>query len=118
VEEFTRALPRRWRYRDGESKVTLRRVYKKYFPEKFWQTKKRYFTFPLHDFLSHDDYRLVRENLSSSRLRSENLIDAENAKPWIERYLRGDRRLVFKIWSLLVLHAWVQGRFQSGSSIK
>ena len=110
VEEFIRALPRHWRYRKEESKVTLRRLYKNYFPERFWQTKKKYFTFPLQEFLARDDYRLVREHLSPSRLHSASLIATDRASPWIDRYVSGDDSLVFKVWSLLVLHAWVHGR--------
>jgi asparagine synthase len=110
LQEFVRALPRQWRYQQNESKVLLRRLYEKYYPERVWRVRKKYFNFPLHRFLSHDQFRIVREHLAPTRIRNMGLLDPERITPWIDRYVAGDQSLQFKIWSLLVLHAWFESR--------
>ena len=110
LEEFVRSLPCSWRYQGNESKVLLRRLYEKYYPERVWQVQKKYFNFPLQGFLSHDRFKIVREHLAPRRIGDVGLVDVERVTPWIDRYLAGDQSLMFKIWGLLVLHAWFESR--------
>jgi hypothetical protein len=40
-------------------------------------------------------------------MKKHDAVDAERARPWIARYLAGESGLRFKIWALVVLHAWL-----------
>jgi asparagine synthetase B (glutamine-hydrolysing) len=110
VEDFVRALPQHCRYSGAENKIALRGLYKKHYPERFWDVKKKYFNFPLQKFLAHDDYRIVRDHLAPERILGAGLVDLERVRPWLKRYLDGEHDLNFKVWSLLILHAWLEMR--------
>ena len=107
---FVRRLPQSFRFHDGASKVLLQQLFDKYYPAPRQALKKRYFNFPLHLFLAEGDYALVRRYLSVECLNRHGLVDPKRAGVWIERFLAGDPSVLFKVWSLLVLHAWLDSR--------
>ncbi len=107
---FVRRLPQSFRFHDGASKVLLQQLFGKYYPAPRPALKKRYFNFPLHLFLAEGDYALVRRYLSVECLNRHGLVDPKRAGVWIERFLAGDPSVLFKVWSLLVLHAWLDSR--------
>ena len=108
--DFIRRLPQPLRFQDGVTKILLRQLFHKYYSEYNAVLKKRYFTFPLHSFIADEDYALVRRFLSAECLTRHALVDPRGVARWIDRYLAGDQSLLFKIWSLLVLHAWIESR--------
>jgi len=107
---FIRRLPQPLRFQDRVTKILLRQLFAKYYSEYNKILKKRYFTFPLHSFMADQDYALVRRFLSAECLTRHALVDPRRAAGWIDRYLAGDQSLLFKIWSLLVMHAWLESR--------
>ncbi len=107
---FIRRLPQALRFQDGVTKILLRQLFAKYYFEYNEILKKRYFTFPLHWFIAEQDYALVRRFLSAECLTRHALVDPRRVARWRDRYLAGDRALLFKIWSLLVLHGWLESR--------
>jgi asparagine synthase (glutamine-hydrolysing) len=108
--DFIRRLPQSLRFQDGVTKILLRQLFAKYYADYNEVINKRYFTFPLHSFIADQDYLLVRRFLSAESLSRHALVDSRRAADWIDRYLAGDHSLLFKIWSLLVLHAWLESR--------
>lgn len=110
LASFIRRLPQGLRFQDGVTKILLRRLFAKYYFEYNETLKKRYFTFPLHAFIADQDYALVRRFLSADCLTRHALVDSRCARHLVDRYLAGDQTLLFKIWSLLLLHAWLESR--------
>lgn len=107
---FIRRLPQALRFQDGVSKILLRQLFAKYYSEYNEILKKRYFTFPLHWFIADQDYALVRRFLSVECLTRHALVEPSRVARWIDRYVAGDQSLLFKIWSLLVMHGWLESR--------
>ena len=107
---FVRRLPQSLRFHAGASKVLLQQLFGKYYPAPRQALKKRYFNFPLQSFLAEGDYALARRYLSVECLTRHGLVDTKRAGVWIDRHLAGDPSVLFKVWSLLVLHAWLDSR--------
>ncbi len=107
---FVRRLPQSFRFHDGATKILLHQLFGKYFPARRQALKKRYFNFPLRSFLAEGDAALVRCYLSAECLSRHGVVDPERAGIWIDRHLAGDPSALFKVWSLLVLHAWLDAR--------
>jgi asparagine synthase (glutamine-hydrolysing) len=110
LANFIRRLPQGLRFIGGTTKILLRRLFGKYYADYNDIVQKRYFTFPLHSFVADQDYDLVRRFLSAECLARHGLVDPCRTAAWIDRYLAGDQSLLFKVWSLLILHSWMESR--------
>jgi hypothetical protein len=107
---FVRQLPRDYRMKNGDTKIILRQLFAQYFPQALLTGKKHYFNIPLQRFLAEQNYMLVRETLAPERLVRHGIVYPGRAWRWIERYLAGEEPLKFKVWALMVLHAWLDDR--------
>jgi asparagine synthase (glutamine-hydrolysing) len=107
---YVRGLPQSFRISDGATKILLRELFARYFPSGAISCKKHYFNIPLQALLANSNFEIVREYLAPANLIRQGVVDSEKAWGWIRRYIAGDERLKFKIWSLLVLHGWLQER--------
>jgi asparagine synthase (glutamine-hydrolysing) len=110
LHTFVQSLPLSLRMHDGVSKVLLKDLFARYFPEELRLAKKHYFNIPLQSLLANDNFELVREYLGRDMMRRHECVDYERAGQWIGRYIAGDESLMFKVWALLVLHAWLESR--------
>ncbi len=110
LRAFVRGLPKEFRIFDGVSKMLLRLVFSRLFPEGQLPAQKHYFNIPLQRLLARADFEIVREYLDPENLKRQGLVDPNRAWSWIGRYIAGEEHLRFKVWALLVLHAWLQRR--------
>jgi asparagine synthase (glutamine-hydrolysing) len=107
VDGFLRQLPTEWRHVPGQPKRILRELLARYVPRELWQGPKQGFTFPLHDFLAEDGFALVRQHVLDGRWLSRGLLRPEVVRRYAQAYIGGDRRLMFRVWALAVLGAWL-----------
>ena len=107
---YVRSLPENCRSADGGTKVILRRLFARYYPAAGAANKKHYFNMPLDELMARSNYALVNEYLARTNLARHGLVDPVRAWRWISRYTAGERSLRFKIWALIVLHAWLDAR--------
>lgn len=107
VDGFLRQLPTEWRHLPGQPKRILRELLARYVPVEIWDRPKQGFTFPLHDFLAGDDYALVRRHVLEGRWLGRGLLKPELVRRYAQRYIAGDRTLLFRVWALAVLGAWL-----------
>jgi hypothetical protein len=110
VAAFIRCQPSIARYNESITKVLLRQLFAYYYPTYDVIPTKRYFSFSLQDLVADQDWYLVRRFLSRECLLRQGLFDPLRVTPWINRFLAGDRSLLFKIWSLLILHGWLDSK--------
>jgi asparagine synthase (glutamine-hydrolysing) len=110
---FVRRLPAHRRMIDGETKLMLHKLFSRYLPSYSTPLKKRYFNIPLRELLARENFRLIGEYLDPQNLRRMGLVDPKVAQSWIASYFGGDQSLLFKVWALLLLHAWLGYRPQS-----
>lgn len=105
------ALVRRLRtdFRDapGAPKRILRAVLARHVPQPLWDRPKHGFNVPLAGMLRADGHRLVRTHLDPDRWRPRALLSVQAPGELARRYEAGEERLAFRVWTLVVLDAWL-----------
>ncbi|HMM87264.1 asparagine synthase-related protein [Azohydromonas sp.] len=105
------ALVRRLRtdFRDapGAPKRILRAVLARHVPQPLWDRPKHGFNVPLAGMLRADGHRLVRTHLDPDRWRPRALLSVQALGELARRYEAGEERLAFRVWTLVVLDAWL-----------
>jgi len=107
---YVAGLPISLRMHHGVSKLLLKQLCARYFPKELRLAKKRYFNLPLQAVLAGNNFEIIRTYLARDVVIRHGLVDYERARTWVERYLAGAQDLMFKVWALLVLHAWLESR--------
>lgn len=107
VNAYLRQLPMEWRQLPAQPKRILRELLARYVPRQIWDVPKHGFNFPLHDFLAGDDFALVRRHVDEGHWLDGGLLRADVARRYARQYIAGDRRLMFRVWALVVLGAWL-----------
>jgi asparagine synthase (glutamine-hydrolysing) len=108
TDRFIRQLPADWRYLPGEPKRILRALLERYVPRQIWDVPKHGFDFPLQWFLATNDHALVRRYLLAGRWLDRGVLDADGVRDYARRFIAGDQRLIFRVWALVVLGAWLE----------
>lgn len=91
----------------GQPKRILRALLARYVPRAIWDGPKRGFTFPLHDFLAGDDWALVHQHVLDGRWLHRGVLRPAVVRRHAQRYIGGEKQLMFRIWALVVLGAWL-----------
>ncbi|MCI1193138.1 asparagine synthetase B family protein [Calidifontimicrobium sp. SYSU G02091] len=107
VFDFLRALPVQYRHTPTESKRVLRALLARHVPRPLWDLPKHGFNFPLQRFLAADDHALVRRYVMRGRWLERGLMRADEVRRYAQQYVAGDERLMFRVWALVVLGAWL-----------
>ncbi len=110
TDRYIRELRTDFRHRPGEPKRILRAVLARYVPPQIWDLPKHSFDFPLHDFLMADDHAVLRRHLDPDLWRAHALMSPAGVWRCAQRYIAGERHLVFRVWALAVLGAWLEQR--------
>jgi asparagine synthase (glutamine-hydrolysing) len=105
-----RQLRTDWRHMPGEPKRILRALLARYVPRQLWDVPKHGFDFPLLDFLSGDDFALVRRYLIQGRWLDRGLVRPDIVRACARQFMEGDQRMKFRVWALVVLGAWLEQR--------
>lgn len=113
TDRFIRQLRTDYRYLPGEPKRILRALLARYVPRPLWDTPKRGFDFPLQQFLSADDYLLVRHYLGPGRWQETAGLSTSKVQAYARQFVAGDQRLMFRVWALVVLGAWLEKHDES-----
>lgn len=108
VDSFIRALPVAWRYLEGQPKRLLRALLARHVPRELWDVPKHGFDFPLMDFLRGDDHALVKRYVLNSPWRDWGILSAAGVEEYARRFLAGENKLMFRVWALAVLAAWLE----------
>ncbi len=108
ADSFIRQLRTDFRHLPGEPKRILRALLARYVPQNIWDMPKHSFDFPLWEFLSAEDFKLVRRYLDSDRWRLSGLLSAKVVQGYARQFIAGDQKLKFRIWALVVLGAWLE----------
>lgn len=107
-------------YRTGESKRVLKAVLEQYIPRPIWNVPKHSFDFPFLDLMAADNYALVRAYLDPALTSHWGLFDRKRLNSVVDAFVRGertspfgDRSQAFRIWTLVVLFAWLENHYRN-----
>lgn len=109
LEALLRGLPQSLRWRPDSSKFILRMLLARHVPRALWDVPKHGFNFPLHAFLTAEDFRLVRRYLLKADWQRWQVLSAEGVAGYARRFMAGEPGLTFRVWALVVLAAWLEG---------
>lgn len=103
--EFSWCLPRRFKWRSGQSKWLLRQVLHKYVPRALIERPKSGFAVPIGVWL-RGPLRDWAEDLLNPRTLGDGLFDTENIREkWIA-HQTGARNWQHVLWNVLMFEAW------------
>ena len=108
LDRFMRQLRTDYRHLPGQPKRILRALLARYVPSTIWDLPKHSFNFPLREFLAGDDFQLVRQHLAPQRWQAFGLLNLERTQHFAQQFMRGDDRVTFRVWALVVLGAWLE----------
>lgn len=108
LDAYIRSLPIPYRYQPGNPKNLLRALLARHVPRAMWDIPKHGFDFPLLDFLRAEECSLVKRYLMQSPWREWQLLSVEEVETCARRFMAGETRLLFRVWALIVLAAWLE----------
>ena len=111
VVALVNALPMDLRYRPGEHKRILRHLLARHVPRPVWDVPKHGFDFPFRDLMRLDDHALIRDYLAPERVAGSGLVDPHLVAETLARFLDGDDSEAFRVWTLVVLFAWLRNHW-------
>ena len=62
----------------------------------------------IQDDLHADVFQLVRQHLAPQRWQAFGLLNLERTQHFAQQFMRGDDRVTFRVWALVVLGAWLE----------
>ncbi|MDL2336220.1 MAG: asparagine synthase-related protein [Pseudomonadota bacterium] len=107
TDRFIRQLRTDYRYLPGEPKRILRALLARYLDARIWDGPKHGFNFPMREFLAGQNYLLVRQYLDAGLWRQTGVLRHDKVHSYAAQFIAGDDRLTFRVWSLVVLGAWL-----------
>jgi asparagine synthase (glutamine-hydrolysing) len=106
VVEFALGVPMPLKMRNGKSKYLLREAFQADLPSAVLKRPKRPFATPAWTWLRKPLRVFVMDMLSADSVRAVGLLNPEAVQHIVTKFMNGDDRLAFKVWTLLNLHVW------------
>ncbi len=98
---FVWSLPDQYIYKRSE-KALLKEILKEKTSEKFVSRKKQGFEPPLYNWLKGPLNKWAKDLL----FNDDNFIDKKQAFKLMQRFEKGEKKLTYKIWTLIMFKAW------------
>lgn len=113
IAELAASIPGSLKIKNGELKYILRKVAARYVPPEVLKRPKEGFVLPKNTWLRDGLRHLLSEVLSRERLQLHGYFRYEYIAPVMERFLKGDDSLTFKLWTLIVFQLWYEDHVSS-----
>lgn len=105
---FVLGLPERERYRGQENKTILRQVLRRHLPPSILVKRKGSFVFPIGHILNLNGKDTIHGLLTRDIVKEHDLVDWEEVRPYLHRYVGGQPQLEVRMWALVILHSWAR----------
>lgn len=106
VMEFAARLPERWKIRDGDVKVILKRAARPYLPSSAIDRPKEGFVLPVNQWLQGWLFDYACAALSPQELAHHGLFDTREVQRLLTQFREGQAQLANKILNLLAFQIW------------
>lgn len=106
--EFAWQVPMTAKIRNGRGKHILREVLYRYVPPALIDRPKAGFAVPVGDWLVGALRDWAEDLLLPDKLQSQGLLDTKMVQEIWQRFKRGERALLPRIWCVLMFEAWYQ----------
>ncbi|TCD04318.1 asparagine synthase (glutamine-hydrolyzing) [Erythrobacteraceae bacterium CFH 75059] len=108
VVEFAWRVPLSAKIRDGRGKHILRQVLYRYVPAALIDRPKAGFAVPIGAWLSGPLRPWAEALLDPAAMRAQGFLDDRRVTQTWQRFLRGDKHLLTRLWCVLMFQAWLQ----------
>ncbi|MFO1496834.1 MAG: asparagine synthase (glutamine-hydrolyzing) [Verrucomicrobiota bacterium] len=115
IVEFCLGLQESVRARKGFTKQLLRDVLSRHVPARLFTRPKKGFSIPLAEWLRGPLKEWAEDLLSVSALQQAGLIDPHIVRQTWTEHLSGRRNWQYRLWTVLMLQAWLKKESQSPS---
>lgn len=103
---YVLSLPSSYKYRNGEGKQLLRALMRGRLPDSIIDRKKKGFAPPIAAWLRGPLAGLMKDLLSSERLRQQGIFEPAYVERLVTAHLAGTHDHRKKLWTLLVFQLW------------
>ncbi|HEX8135983.1 MAG TPA: asparagine synthase (glutamine-hydrolyzing) [Pyrinomonadaceae bacterium] len=114
VVEFSWRMPLRWKIRDGQSKLPLRRILYRHVPRELIERPKMGFGIPIGQWLRGPLRDWAEALLDERRLKEEGFLKAGPIRRKWQEHLSGRRNWQYYIWDVLMFQGWLERERASG----
>jgi len=108
--EFASRMPEELKIRNGKGKHILRKILKKYVPEKFYERKKQGFSIPIFAWFSRELDEMFEHYLSNVSLKNIAFFDGQEIQREFAKYKlykkQGKQYNIEKMWRILSFMLW------------
>lgn len=106
VMEFAARIPERFKIRDKDVKMVLKRAARPFLPASAIDRPKEGFVLPVNQWLQGWLFNYAKEALAPSELARHGLFDPTHVASLLDRFQGGDASLANRILSLLSFQVW------------
>jgi asparagine synthase (glutamine-hydrolysing) len=105
--EFAWRLPPALKVRDGQGKWLLRRVLRRYLPERLFERPKQGFNVPIGEWLRVPLRDWAEGLLDARRIEGDGLLDSDRVRACWQEHLDGRADRSRELWAILMVQAWL-----------
>jgi asparagine synthase (glutamine-hydrolysing) len=106
LSEAASRISWRLKLRDGEGKWVFKHALRDLLPDEVLFRPKMGFGLPYQVWMRRSLEPIVRDMLSSDRVRRRGLFDVQVTADLVDRFYRGDDTIWRRVWTLFVLEGW------------
>ncbi len=106
VLEYSYQIPDYLKYRDGAGKYILKQVLARYVPGELFERPKMGFGVPIDRWFRNELKMMLRDYLSSERLKREGLFNHHLIEKMIKEHLSGKCNHQYRLWAVLMWEMW------------
>jgi asparagine synthase (glutamine-hydrolysing) len=106
--KFAWSLPFEFKYRNGETKLILRKVLEKYVPSNLYTNNKVGFTAPLDAWLRGPLKEWASNLLNEHRIKSEGYLNSDAISYIWNQHLNHGKNYSEKLWGILSFQSWLE----------
>jgi asparagine synthase (glutamine-hydrolysing) len=104
--QFVASLPDHMKYRNGTGKYLLKKLLGRYLPPELFERPKMGFGVPIDKWLQNELKEMLRDYLSTDRIKREGRFDNRCIQKTIEEHVSGERKHQYRLWGLLMWQMW------------
>ena len=104
---YSNNLSRDMKIKDGNTKIILKEVLKRYIPEKYVNRSKMGFSIPLSEWMRGPLKSWMIETLNFKDIHNQGYLNNRQIKFYLENHLSGKKDFSRQLWNIIVFQKWL-----------